>query len=182
MTANGYTIFDTAIGRCGIAWSERGVVELQLPEADDAKTVARMLRHRPELIEAAPPSEVQQAIEAIQALLRGEKIDLSSVPVDLDSADEFNRRVYEIARTIPAGETMTYGEIATRLGDLQLSRAVGQALGQNPVAIIVPCHRVLGADRKPGGFSAGGGVHTKLKILSIERAHIGGTRDLFDLV
>ena len=102
--------------------------------------------------------------------------------VDLEAVEEFNRRVYDIAREIPAGETTTYGEIATRLGDLQLSRAVGQALGQNPVPIIVPCHRVLGADRKRGGFSAPGGVNTKLKILSIERAHIGGTRDLFDLV
>ena len=182
MQAIGYTIFDTDIGRCSIAWGERGVVALQLPEADDDKTRARMLRRMPGLVDAPPPASVARAIDAIQALLRGEKIDLSSVAVDLDSAEEFNRRVYEVARTIPAGETMTYGEIATRLGDLQLSRAVGQALGQNPVAIIVPCHRVLGADRKPGGFSAGGGVHTKLKILSIERAHIGGTRDLFDLV
>jgi methylated-DNA-[protein]-cysteine S-methyltransferase len=182
MTSPGYTIFDTAIGRCGIAWSERGVVALQLPEADDAKTRARMTRRRSDIVESAPPQEVQQAIEAIQALLNGDKIDLTSVPVDLEAVEEFNRRVYEIARGIPAGETTTYGEIAKKLGDLQLSRAVGQALGKNPVAIIVPCHRVLGADRKPGGFSAGGGVHTKLKILSIERAHIGGTRDLFDLV
>ena len=182
MKTGGYAIFDTAIGRCGIAWSERGIRALQLPEADDDKTRARMLRRMPELAAAAPPASVGRAIEAIQALLRGGKIDLSSVALDLGQVPEFNRQVYEIARTIPAGETMTYGEIATRLGDLQLSRAVGQALGQNPVAIIVPCHRVLGADRKPGGFSAGGGVHTKLKILSIERAHIGGTRDLFDLV
>ena len=180
--ASGFTLFDTAIGRCGLAWSERGIVALQLPEADDGKTRARLLRRRPELAEAAPPVEVERAIEAIQALLRGEPIDLSAVALDLDDLPEFNRKVYETARMIPAGETLTYGEIAKRLGDLQLSRAVGHALGQNPVAIIVPCHRVLGADRKPGGFSAGGGVRTKLKILSIERAHIGGTRDLFDLV
>jgi len=180
--AQGCTLFDTAIGRCGIAWSERGIRALQLPEANDEATRARLLRRFPDLAEGAPPAAVQQAIESIQSLLRGETIDLSSIALDLDGAPEFNRQVYEIARTIPAGETTTYGEIATRLGDLQLSRAVGQALGQNPIAIIVPCHRVLGADRKPGGFSAGGGVRTKLKILSIERAHIGGTRDLFDLV
>jgi methylated-DNA-[protein]-cysteine S-methyltransferase len=180
--AQGCTLFDTAIGRCGIAWSERGIAELQLPEANDEATRARLLRRFPGLAEGAPPADVQTAIESIQSLLRGEAIDLSSIALDLEGAPEFNRQVYEIARTIPAGETATYGEIATRLGDLQLSRAVGQALGQNPIAIIVPCHRVLGADRKPGGFSAGGGVRTKLKILSIERAHIGGTRDLFDLV
>lgn len=182
MTAIGYTLFETAIGACGIAWSERGIVALQLPEADNGKTRARLLRRHPELAEAAPPPPVQRAIDAIQALLRGERIDLSAVALDLDDAPEFNRQVYAIARTIPTGETLTYGEIAKRLGNLQLARDVGQALGQNPVAIIVPCHRVLGADRKPGGFSAGGGVRTKLKILSIERAHIGGTRDMFDLV
>jgi methylated-DNA-[protein]-cysteine S-methyltransferase len=180
--AAGYALFDTEIGRCGIAWSERGIRALQLPEADDEKTRARLLRRFSDLPEIAPPASVQQVIESIQSLLRGQAIDLSFAVVDLDDAPPFNRQVYEIARTIPAGETVTYGEIAKRLGDLQLSRAVGQALGQNPVAIIVPCHRVLGADRKPGGFSAGGGVQTKLKILSIERAHIGGTRDLFDLV
>ena len=180
--AAGYALFDTEIGRCGIAWSERGIRALQLPEADDDKTRARLLRRSPELVESVPPASVQQVIESIQSLLRGQVIDLSFAVVDLDDAPAFNRHVYEVTRTIPAGETMTYGEIAKRLGDLQLSRAVGQALGQNPVAIIVPCHRVLGADRKPGGFSAGGGVQTKLKILSIERAHIGGTRDLFDLV
>jgi len=182
MTSPGYTIFDTAIGRCGIAWSERGVIALQLPEADDAKTRARMTRRRSDLVEGAPPAHVQQAIAAIQALLNGDKIDLTAVPVDLEAVEDFSRRVYEIARGIPAGETTTYGEIAKKLGDIQLSRAVGQALGQNPLAIIVPCHRVMGADRKPVGFSAGGGVHTKLKILSIEQAHIGGSRDLFDLV
>ena len=182
MKTDGYGIFDTSIGRCGIAWSERGIRALQLPEADDDKTRERLLRRFPDLVEAAPPVEVQTVIDKIQSLLRGEATDLSPVAIDLEGAPEFNRQVYAIARAIPPGETMTYGEIATRLGDLQLSRAVGQALGQNPIAIIVPCHRVLGADRQPGGFSAGGGVHTKLKILSIERAHIGGTRDLFDLV
>jgi methylated-DNA-[protein]-cysteine S-methyltransferase len=182
MQAVGYTLFDTAIGRCAIAWSERGVVSIRLPEGDDARMRARVTRHQSDLAESEPPPAIREAIKLIQALLRGEKVEFSAVAVDLDAVEEFNRRVYDIAREIPAGETMTYGEIATRIGDLQLSRAVGQALGQNPVPVIVPCHRVLGADRKPGGFSAPGGVNTKLKILSIERAHIGGTRDLFDLV
>jgi methylated-DNA-[protein]-cysteine S-methyltransferase len=182
MSGAGLALFDTTIGRCGIAWSGRGVVALQLPEAGDEATRTRMLRNRSGIAEATPPPSIRKAIEAIQALMRGEGTDLSFVELDLEGIAEFNRQVYEIARKIPAGETLTYGEIARRLGDVQLSRAVGQALGLNPVAIIVPCHRVLGADRKPGGFSGGGGVQTKLKMLSIERAHIGGTRDLFDLV
>jgi methylated-DNA-[protein]-cysteine S-methyltransferase len=182
MNGAGFALFDTAIGRCGIAWSERGVVALQLPEASDAGTRARMLRSRPGLAEAAPPAAERKAIEAIQSLMQGEGTDLSFIELDLEGVGDFNRQVYDIARKMPAGETLTYGELARQLGDVQLSRAVGQALGLNPVAIIVPCHRVLGADRKPGGFSGGGGVQTKLKMLSIERAHIGGTRDLFDLV
>jgi methylated-DNA-[protein]-cysteine S-methyltransferase len=182
MTGAGFALFDTAIGRCSIAWSERGVVALQLPETSDKATRARMLRRLPTVPEAVPPPVIQRAIDAIQSLMRGEGTDLSFIALDLEGVAEFNRQVYEIARKIPAGETLTYGEIARQLGDVQLSRAVGQALGLNPVAIIVPCHRVLGADRKPGGFSGGGGVQTKLKMLSIERAHIGGTRDLFDLV
>jgi methylated-DNA-[protein]-cysteine S-methyltransferase len=182
MMTPGYTLFDTPIGRCGIAWNERGIVALRLPGADEDKTRSRLLRRAPGAVEISPPPQVQHAIEAIQRLLAGEAVDLSFVAVDLHGAPEMNRKVYEIARAIPPGETMTYGEIAKRLGDAQLARAVGQALGENPVAIIVPCHRVLGADRKPGGFSAPGGVQTKMKILSIERAHIGGSRDLFDLV
>jgi methylated-DNA-[protein]-cysteine S-methyltransferase len=182
MNTSGYMLFDTPIGRCGIAWNERGVVALRLPGASGDKTRSSLLRRVPDAVEGSPPPDVQRAIEAIQRLLGGEAVDLSFVVIDLAGAPEINRRVYEIARTIPPGETTTYGEIAKRLGDVQLARAVGQALGENPVAIIVPCHRVLGADRKPGGFSAPGGVQTKMKMLSIERAQIGGSRDLFDLV
>ncbi len=182
MAATGFTLFDTAVGTCGTAWSGRGIVALQLPEADREQTRARLLRRFPDCPEQAPPAPVQDAIGKVVRLLEGEPVDLSPVALDLDAAPAFHRQVYAIARTIPPGETMTYGEIARRLGDPQASRAVGQALGQNPVAIIVPCHRVLGADRKPGGFSAGGGVRTKLRMLSIEKARIGGSQDLFDLV
>ena len=87
---------------------------------------------------------------------------------------EFNARVYAIARNIPPGATMTYGEIAERLGDKSLSREVGQAMGENPSPIIMPCHRVLAAGGKTGGFSAPGGVVTKLRLLTIEGAQPGG--------
>jgi methylated-DNA-[protein]-cysteine S-methyltransferase len=123
---------------------------------------------------------VKRAIEAIGALLREGHGDLSFVALDLEGVPEFNRAVYDITLTIPAGSTMTYGEVAGRLGDPGAARAVGQALGQNPIAVIVPCHRVVGANGKPGGFSGGDGVVTKMKLLSIEGAPIAAQRSLFD--
>lgn len=180
MNALGYTLFDTAVGRCGLAWSERGINALMLPEADDEATRRRLLRRAGDVPETAPPASVRQAIAAIQSLLQGERTDLSNVAVDLDGMPDFNLRVYEIARRIPAGETLTYGDIAKHLGDVQLSRAVGQAMGQNPVPIVVPCHRVVAAGGKMGGFSAPGGSRTKLRILAIERAKTGNAPDLFD--
>ena len=113
-------------------------------------------------------------------MLAGEPDDLADIPLDLDGVPDFNRGVYEIARTIPPGKTMTYGDIAKRLGGVQLSRDVGQALGHNPCPIVVPCHRVLAAGNKPGGFSANGGVVTKLKMLEIEGALVNHTPSLFD--
>ena len=113
------------------------------------------------------------------ALLRGEARDLTGVTIDNAGVPEFNTRVYAIARNIPPGATMTYGEIAERLGDKTLAREVGTALGQNPCPIIIPCHRVLAAGGKTGGFSASGGVVTKLRLLTIEGAQPGGPT-LFD--
>jgi methylated-DNA-[protein]-cysteine S-methyltransferase len=122
----------------------------------------------PEAREAAPPREVRGVIDGIITLLRGERTDLSRVTLDMRPVSPFHRKVYDVAREIPAGATMSYGQLATRLGSPGAARAVGQALGRNPFAIIVPCHRVLAAGGKPGGFSANGGANTKLRILSIE--------------
>lgn len=180
MPAQGFTIFDTPIGSCGIAWSEKGIAGLQLPEATADLTRSRLRRRWTGAVESAPPAEVQRAVDRVLALLAGEAIDLGDVALDLDSAPDFHRKVYEVARTIPPGQTMTYGEIAKRLGAPHESREVGQALGRNPVAIIVPCHRVLGADGKMGGFSANGGVATKRRILEIEGASAVGAGPLFD--
>jgi len=180
MTDQGYTLFDTAIGRCAIAWTAGGVAALQLPEASDGATRARLRRRHADLEEAPPPPEVARAIGAIVALLEGEDSDLSGIALDMGPVPAFNRQVYEIARRIPPGRTRTYGEIATELGDRALARDVGQALGQNPFAIIVPCHRVLGANGKVGGFSANGGVETKLRMLTIEGAQLGSAPTLFD--
>jgi methylated-DNA-[protein]-cysteine S-methyltransferase len=176
----GFTLFDTAIGPCGIAWSERGVACVQLPEADDRRTRARMLRRLPDAREASPPQRVQRAIEAIAAHLRGEASDLGAVMLDMDHVPPFDRRVYDIARTIASGATLSYGEIARRLGAGETARDVGQALARNPFPIIVPCHRVLAAGGKMGGFSANGGIRTKLRLLSIEGAKIGDAPALFD--
>ena len=121
-----------------------------------------------------PPEAVQRTIEDIVALLAGECRDLSAAVLDWDAVPDFNRRVYDVARAIPAGSTLSYGEVAERLGDRNLARDVAQALGQNPFPIIVPCHRVMAAGGKTGGFSAPGGVRTKLRLLSIEGAQPGG--------
>jgi methylated-DNA-[protein]-cysteine S-methyltransferase len=180
MMEQGFTLFDTDIGPSGIAWGERGVIAVQLPEADAARTRARLVRRCPDAHETSPPPEVQAAIEDIVALLRGEARDLSGVALDMERVEEFDRRVYEIACNIPAGETLSYGEIAARLGGRELARDVGQALGRNPFPIVVPCHRVLAAGGKAGGFSANGGVTTKLRLLTIERARTSATPTLFD--
>jgi methylated-DNA-[protein]-cysteine S-methyltransferase len=166
---SGIAFFDTAIGRCGIAWAECGIVGVQLPESNDVSTRARMLRRFPNARELKPPADVRRAIDGITALLRGAPSDLSTVMLDMAGVPAFNRRVYEIARAIPVGATLSYGEIAARLGKRDAARAVGQALGRNPFAIVVPCHRVLAAGGKLGGFSAAFGVKTKQRLLSIER-------------
>jgi methylated-DNA-[protein]-cysteine S-methyltransferase len=179
MTSLTFTLFDTSLGVCGIVWSARGICGVQLPEADAAATRARVERRFPDARESAPPPAIQEAIDGVVALLAGAPRDLSDIVIDDSAIPDFNRKVYSIARTIPPGQTMTYGEIAERLGDKLLARAVGQAMGENPTPIIMPCHRVLAANGKTGGFSAPGGVVTKLRLLTIEGAQPGGPT-LFD--
>jgi methylated-DNA-[protein]-cysteine S-methyltransferase len=181
MSASGFALFDTAVGRCGVAWGEHGITGVQLPQPNEAQTRTRLFqRSGGELPEMAPPPAVVHAIEGMTALLAGEKMALEDIALDMSGLSPFNRNVYEIARAIPPGSTLTYGDIAKRLGGVELSRDVGQALGQNPFPIVVPCHRVLAAGGKPGGFSANGGVKTKLKMLEIEGAYVNHTPSLFD--
>ena len=139
-----------------------------------------MRRRHADSREASPPPEVQHAIDDICALLRGEPRDLLDVQLDLREIPDFHRRVYDIARHIAPGATLSYGDVAQRLGEPGAARAVGQALGRNPFPIVVPCHRVLAAHAQAGGFSAPGGVATKLKLLTIERARFGSEPGLFD--
>jgi methylated-DNA-[protein]-cysteine S-methyltransferase len=165
-------VFPTALGDCGIVWNDVGVCGVQLPEATAGETRNRIRRHWPDVEEGEPTPAATRAIAGITALLAGEPDPMDDVPVDLTGISDFRRGVYEIARTVGPGDTTTYGAIAARLGEPHASREVGQALGANPVPLIVPCHRVLAAGGKLGGFSARGGVTTKSRLLAIEGASL----------
>ncbi|MGE4250304.1 MAG: methylated-DNA--[protein]-cysteine S-methyltransferase [Parvibaculaceae bacterium] len=180
MKTAAYSFFPTGIGACGIAWGAQGITGVSLPEAHEARLRARFNTRFPEAQEAPPPPEVARAIARIQALLAGGRDDLQDIALDDAEVPTFNKRVYAIARRIPPGATRTYGDIAKELGDPLLAREVGQALGRNPFPIIVPCHRVLAAGGRTGGFSATGGVETKFRMLAIERAKTDNTPSLFD--
>ncbi len=175
-----FAIFDTAVGPCAVGWGDHGISRAWLAEGTADRCRQRILRKHPGAAEREPPHDVQRAMDRIARLMEGAKDDLTDIPLDWSGVPAFDRSVLEICRAIPPGETLSYGDIARRLGDLALARGVGQALGRNPFPIIVPCHRVLGSDGKVGGFSANGGVETKLKMLTIERARTGAGPTLFD--
>jgi methylated-DNA-[protein]-cysteine S-methyltransferase len=175
-----FALFDTPVGTCAVLWGPQGIVGLCLPEADAQSLRLRVSRRHPGAEEAKPLPGIDLAIRDIVRLLGGEPVNLSRVSLDMSGVPEFDRRVYEIARGVPPGSIITYGEIAVRLGDPGASRAVGQALGRNPFPIVVPCHRVLAAKGRTGGFSARGGVGTKLRMLTIERARTSEAPTLFD--
>lgn len=172
--AAGCALFDTPIGRCGIAWTAEGIVQaVQLPETSDARTLARMRKRCGDAPVSAPPPAIARVIERQQAALSGQRDDLLDVPLDWDGVPPFHRRVYEASRRIAPGSVVTYGEMARDLGEPGAARAVGQALGHNPFAPLVPCHRILAAQGASGGFSAEGGARTKLRLLEIEGAVLG---------
>jgi methylated-DNA-[protein]-cysteine S-methyltransferase len=182
-----FALFPTALGHCGIAWgADARITGVQLPEATEATTRRYMQRRFAGCAEAgldmAVPEAIAHAIAAITALLAGRPtapVDLTQLDLDMAGVPPFHQRVYALARQIPPGETLTYGELARQLGEPGAARAVGQALGANPFAPVVPCHRILAAHRGGGGFSAPGGVATKLRMLQIEKARFGGP-GLFD--
>ncbi|MGE3143799.1 MAG: methylated-DNA--[protein]-cysteine S-methyltransferase, partial [Hyphomonadaceae bacterium] len=171
----GFSLYETAIGPCGIAWGAHGVIGAQLPEGGLRATRARLARRFPEAREWPPPPAQQAAIASITALIGGERRDLRDIELDMRAVSAFERRVYEAARAIMPGATATYGEIANAIGAPEAARAVGAALGRNPFSIIVPCHRVLAAHGKTGGFTARGGISAKFRVLAIERAGAEGT-------
>ena len=167
--ATGYALFDTAIGRCAIAWGERGITRCALPAASEEAQRRHIAGGRAQAEQPAPPA-IAAAITRIVALLAGARDDLRDLVLDLDDIPEFHRRVFATARAIAPGNTVTYGELARRLGTPGAARAVGQALGANPFPIVVPCHRIVAADGSLGGFSAPGGARTKRRMLQIEGA------------
>jgi methylated-DNA-[protein]-cysteine S-methyltransferase len=182
MAGRGYAIFDTSVGRCGIAWGDQGIVGVQLPEAREIETRRRMLRQYSDARELRPTLNAEIAIDAIVALLRGLPCDFSDVRLDMQGVAPFSRRVYEFVRTIPRGETQTFAELAKRLGASGAANAVGQAIGRNPFTVIVPCHRVLATDGATDGSSMNGGVISKRRLLSLEGALAKSGPTLFDVL
>ena len=163
------TVFETAVGWVGIAWNDRGVTAMQLPDRDRASTERRLIHKSDGVPVQRFPAFVKDAIRRITRHLEGKSADLKKIPLDLDGVTPFRKRVYDEARRIPAGETRTYGELAAAAGSPGAARAVGSAMANNPVAILVPCHRVLGSNGI-GGFSSPGGLETKRKLLAVEKA------------
>ena len=180
MSECAFTIFDTAIGRCALMWRNGLLVGAALPEASEAELRASLERRFPGIAEADPPRVVLAAARSVVRLLSGKAEDFSGCELDIGDLPPFDRSVLEQARQIPCGETRTYGEIASALGRPGAARAVGRALGRNPIPIIIPCHRVLAASGRSGGFSAPGGASTKLRLLEIENARRGPEPELFE--
>lgn len=180
MSGTAFHFFDTPIGRCAIIWCGAFVVGAALPEEDEERARRSLQGRFPGSVEEAPPPAIAEAEQAVVRLLSGQPEDFSAIPIDLGSLGKFERAVLDATFSIPPGETRTYGEIACAVGSPGAARAVGRALGANPIPIIVPCHRVLGANGKSGGFSAPGGTAAKLKILEIEGARRGSEPDLFE--
>jgi methylated-DNA-[protein]-cysteine S-methyltransferase len=172
-----YCLFDTAIGACGVAWSERGVTRLQLPEAD-AKATERRLSASAARASRAAPAEIEQLIADVQHYLTGNRVDFAAVAIDLRGVEPFQRKVYEAARSIPWGRTVSYGELARQTGSPGAARAVGHALSRNPVPVIIPCHRILAKGHRIGGFSAPGGTFTKERLLALEGVRIAASTPL----
>ena len=171
-----FALFGTEMGTAALAWRDEVVVGVQLPERDTARTRAELLRYHPDAVESDPPQAIGRVISRIQALLSGGHDDLSDVEVDLSGLASFQRQVYEFVRTIPPGQAMTYRQVAEAVGAPGGAQAVGQAMGNNPVPIVVPCHRVVAAGGRLGGFSAPGGATTKRRMLVIEGADLPQTQ------
>jgi methylated-DNA-[protein]-cysteine S-methyltransferase len=170
----GYLLFSTTLGRAGVAWNDRGLIGVELPDAGQGKSLDRLRAAAGSAEPSADPpaSWVLSAIARLTRYLDGEDGDLSSIPLDYASAPPFHRKVYDASRRIGRGQILTYGELAALAGSPLASRAVGQAMSKNPLPILIPCHRVVAAGGKPGGFSAPGGLVTKARLLALEGAEL----------
>jgi len=182
MSGRAYTIFDTAIGRCGIAWGEAGIIGVQLPQAREIETRKRLFNLYPDAREKRPVPNVQAAIEGMTALLRGDACDLLDITLDMTGIPFFSQRVYEITRRIPRGQTLTYDEVAAKMGTPSAVRPVVQAIGRNPFVVIVPCHRVLERGGYADAISPHGGLISKRRLLSIEGYGSSASKTLLDVL
>jgi methylated-DNA-[protein]-cysteine S-methyltransferase len=182
MSGHGFTIFDTAVGRCGIAWSNLGILGVQLPEARELETRRRMYRIFPDAREQHPPLNTEIAIEGLVALLRGDNPDMSGVALDFSGMPYFTQRVYQFVRGIPRGETRTYEDVAMGMRVQGAVHSVAQAIGRNPFTIIVPCHRVLEAGNYADRMAPNGGAISKRRLLTIEGAHPTVSKTLFEVL
>jgi len=169
-----YHVFETAHGFCAIAWNDNGITRFQLPSQTAEATERNLLRRTPGAAPGTPTPEVNEAIAAVHRYYAGEAIDFSHIPIDLGELGELSKRIYTALRHVPWGTTTTYGALAKDLGidSWEGARDVGQAMGKNPVPLIIPCHRVLAAGGKPGGFSAPGGTETKIRMLELEGVRV----------
>ncbi len=168
-----YAVFDTALGACGVAWSETGLLRLQLPERDHNATRARLTRGLATAVAAAPPSQIASVVVDMIRYAQGHRVDFSNLPLDLDGVPAFHHTVYDACRKIDWGKTLTYGALAAQVDAPGAARAVGQAMARNPLPIVIPCHRVLARGQRMGGFSAYGGAITKERLLALEGVHPG---------
>ena len=168
-----YCLFDTAIGPCGVAWSERGLTRVQLPEADRDSTERRLKTKSGGTRAEVPPPQIKQLIAEIQRYAKGERVDFSSIVVDLSNVGLIDREILAAASAIGWGATATYGDLARQTGTPGDARGVGQAMSRNPMPIVIPCHRVLAKGNKLGGFSAYGGTVTKERLLELEGVRLG---------
>jgi methylated-DNA-[protein]-cysteine S-methyltransferase len=168
-----YTLFETAIGSVGLAWNGTGISAIQLPEATPAATRARLASRSPDAdVETQPPATVRRGIQRIRAHLDGRPQDLTALRLDAARLSPFTQRVYDALRRVSSGTTVSYGELAKLAGSPGAARAIGRAMATNPFPIVVPCHRVMAAGGKAGGFSAFGGLVTKDRLLAIERSPV----------
>ena len=163
-----YHLFETSFGVCGIAWTDEGIVRVQLPEASVAATAARLLRIGARETEPDNAHLALQAIDALRAYLAGAPIDFSPLTLDLRGLTTESQAIYAALRAVSWGQTTTYGQLAAAIGTPGAARAVGGAMARNPWPVVVACHRVLTAQRASGGFSAYGGETTQRRLLLLE--------------
>lgn len=164
-------IFHTALGPFGLGWTDIGLARLLLPGQGEATMLERLGGGGGEVTE--PDRRIAALMDRIEDYAEGQRVDFSGTPLDLAGIPDFHRRAYDALLQVGWGETVSYGDLARRLGDVGLSRAVGQAMGANPIPLVIPCHRVLASDGRPGGFSAPGGAASKIKMLALEGVSIG---------